>query len=104
MAYIPMNTASGGGTIVTKHVIGEQGAPINIAVNDNIVIPLTQPEAGYIPISWNMSVLYSLTQGKMIYFNGVCRDNSGWKLYLGNVGASDIIGLWCQIKIAWVKE
>jgi hypothetical protein len=76
---------------------------VDIAVNDTIIIPLTQPEAGYIPISWSMSVLYSMVQGKMIYFNGVFRGNDGWKLYLGNVGANDITRLWCQIKIAWVK-
>ena len=104
MAYIPAESGGGGGYTTTTYNFGTNDNRKNIPVDDYAYIELTPPETGYIPIGWCMSNFYALTQGKFMYLNGGFRKSSGnWRLIIGNVGASDVLGLASDITVLWVK-
>lgn len=105
MVYTPMTQSGGGsGYTTTTYDFGAIGNRKNISVDDFAYIELTPPETGYIPIGWCMSNFYALTQGKFMYLNGGFRKASdSWRLIIGNVGASDVLGLASEITVLWVK-
>lgn len=91
-----------GGIKVTTHSTGDSAQ--SIASGSSYGLDITPPEAGYVPIGWNISNILNLMPS-LTYLNGMFRYNSslGWRLVLANVGSENLT-MRFEIKIAWAKE
>jgi hypothetical protein len=104
MANLPMTYDGGGTNVLTTELVLDLTLGANVTGNTTFIeYSLTEPEAGYVPIAWN--VKNYTVESYLSSCNTNFEKKSGvWQLQIKNLNTLNGVSFKGSFRIVWLKE